>query len=126
MPICVHCENYYNIPERLRKVIPVSSTQKIYKRYCRHVEHEVSSDSISCAQFIPYQYFWCIHFTYYLHILQCLNRHKKNMEWCVGCGQFEDILDVARGRDLYAHFGVDRKIHINRVKPKAKLRRRKA
>jgi len=126
MPICVHCDFYNKIPDRLRTVIPISSTKKIYKRYCRHVEGEVQSDSISCPHFTPYHTFWCHHFTYRLHLLQCLNRQKKRMEGCVRCKQAEDILDVARGRDLYEFFGVNRKVHIPQKKPNSKLRRRKA
>ncbi|KXH69792.1 MAG: hypothetical protein AM326_01595 [Candidatus Thorarchaeota archaeon SMTZ-45] len=126
MPLCIHCDFYNNIPEGLRKVIPISNTQKIYKRYCRHVEQDVTSESLSCAHFTPYAYFWCNIFTYRLHLLQCLNRQKKKMEGCMRCGQAEDILDVARGRDLYAHFGVDRKIHTVLKRKKPKLRRRKA
>jgi len=49
------------------------------------------------------------------------------MEDCRKCGQGEDIIDVARGRDLYELFGVDRRVHLqNKIKKKTKLRRRKA
>jgi len=126
MPVCIHCDVYDKIPERLRTAIQVSSTKKKYNRYCRHVEKEVQSDTPSCHNFIPYHYFWCERFTYRLHLLQCLNRQKMKMDTCRRCGQAEDVLDVARGRDLYLFFEVDRKIHNNKIKKKPKLRRRKA
>jgi hypothetical protein len=81
----------------------------------------------SCKHFHPYPYFYCAKFTYRLHLLQCLNRRRMKMESCRRCSQVEDIMDVARGRDLYKYFGVDRKLHLNRKKPaNPKLRRRKA
>lgn len=127
MPLCIHCDFYNNVPDRLRTVIVISGTNKKYKRYCRHVEKDVSSESESCHHFIPYKFFWCNRFTYRLHLLHCLNRQKIKLEGCKGCSQADDILDVARGRDLYEHFGVNRRIHLNRRKPKkTKLRRRKA
>lgn len=127
MPICIHCDFYNRIPEHLRKTIRVTDTKKIHTRYCRHVEQDCDPDMYSCEHFTPYPYFYCDKFTYRLHLLQCLNRQKKKMEACRRCRQAEDIIDVARGRDLYDFFGVDRKVHLNRrTKKKTKLRRRKA
>jgi hypothetical protein len=48
------------------------------------------------------------------------------MDVCRKCSQADDIIDVARGRDLYDYFGVNRKIHTPKKKPKPKLLRRKA
>jgi hypothetical protein len=127
MPTCIHCDFYNNIPENLRKVIEISATKKKYKRYCRHVERDVASGDVSCEHFTPYQYFWCDRFTYRLHLLQCLNRQKKKMDGCRRCSQADDVMDVARGRDLYEFFGVNRKIHLkNKKQKKPTLRRRKA
>ena len=127
MPICIHCNFYDKIPSDLRTVIQVSNTVKIYKRYCRHIEKQVQGEDLSCEHFTPYEYFWCERFTYRLHLLQCLNRQRIKMEECRNCKQAEDVLDVARGRDLYEYFGVNRKIHQNKIKKKnPKLRRRKA
>ena len=126
MPICIHCNFYNHIPEHLRKAIVISSSKKEYRRYCRQVERDVESEDVSCEHFKPYHYFWCERFTYRLHLLQCLNRQKTKMEGCRRCSQADDIMDVARGRDLYEFFGVTRKIHPNKKQKKPKLRRRKA
>ncbi len=126
MPICIHCTVYNNIPERLRTTVKISDTVTVHKRYCRHVEKEVQSEDLSCENFLPYEYFWCDFFHYRLHLLQCLNRQKTKMDGCRNCPQADDIMDVARGRDLYEFFGVTRKIHLQNKIKKPKLRRRKA
>ncbi len=127
MPICTHCDFYNNIPDHLRKVILTSGTKKKYNRYCRHVEHDVDGNTYSCEHFAPYPLFYCNKFTYRLHLLQCLNRQKTKMEGCRRCSQADNIVDVARGRDLYDLFGVDRRVHLqNKKQKKPKLRRRKA
>ena len=127
MPKCIHCNFYHTIPERLRKIEVISIHKKAYSRYCRRVEHDVDSGSNSCDRFDPYPNFHCNRFNYRLHLLQCLNRQKTKMEDCRRCKQAEDIVDVARGRDLYEHFGVNRKIHLPKKKPiNSKLRRHKA
>jgi hypothetical protein len=127
MPICIHCDVYNNVPQRLRTIVQVSNTVKIYKRYCRHVEKDRQGEDVSCENFKPYHMFWCERFTYRLHLLQCLNRQRIKMEGCRNCPQADDIMDVARGRDLYELFGVNRKVHLqNKKQKKPKLRRRKA
>lgn len=126
MPICIHCNFYNNIPERLRTSTKISDTKKIWRRYCRHVEREVDCENTSCENFKPYHLFWCERFHYRLHLLQCLNRQRIKMDGCRRCSQADDVLDVARGRDLYDLFGVNRRIHQNKIKKKPKLRRRKA
>ena len=126
MPLCINCNYYNQIPQRLRTVTQDTPTIKIYKRYCRHVEREVGSEDVSCHAFTPYEYFWCDRFAYRLHLLCCLNRQKMKMDGCRTCSQGDDILDVARGRDLYELFGVNRKVHLNKIRKKPKLRRRKA
>jgi len=129
MSICAHCVVYNTIPESLRKTETISTHKKFHSRYCRHVEKDMTEETESCEIFEPHPYFYCKRFTYRLHLLQCLNRHKKKMEGCVRCKQVADILNVAKGRDLYEHFGVERKIHthvIKKKKSKPKLIRRKA
>lgn len=126
MPICIHCDLYDQVPESLRTVIVTSTNKKIYRRYCRRVEKEVRGEDLSCQYFIPHKYFWCEQLSSRLHLIQCLNRQRQKMEDCKGCSQADDILDVARGRDLYEYFGVNRRIHQNKIKEKPKLRRRKA
>ncbi len=128
MPTCIFCDFYNHISEELRKSIVISATKKEYMRYCRHVEDDVDSETASCKHFVPYPYFWCDTFNYRLHLLQCLHRQKIRLFGCANCSQGQDdIMDVARGRDLYELFGVDRKIHLqNKKQEKPKLRRRKA
>lgn len=126
MPICIHCDIYNKVRESQRKTVKISEKVKIHNRYCLRVEKDRQPEDESCKDFIPNPTFLCDKFKYRLHLLQCLHRQKMKMEDCKKCLQAEDIIDVARGKDLYEYFGVDRKLHMPRKKPKKpKLLRRK-
>ena len=128
MPICIHCEIYNNIPESLRKTIKISDKRTIHTRFCTRSEKEMSPDEDGCENFLPYPFFYCDKFKYRLHLLQCLNRKRLQLLDCRRCTQVENIIDVARGRDLYRYFEVPRKIHRPRIKRATKpvLKRNKA
>lgn len=127
MPTCIYCDIYNKIPESLRKLVLITEKRKDHLRYCRHVERDMKPDDEGCQHFTPYPYFHCKRFKYRLHILICMHKWKQKILECKNCPQADDIIDVARGRDLYEHFGVDRRLHPPKVKPHVKpiLRRRK-
>jgi len=127
---CHYCQSYKDIPKSLRRITGDTPARRLSYRYCRHVRKEVVSTTKACKHFIPATHFWCKKWNGWLHIIMCLYHHANRTHGCVLCKQYKnEVADVARGRDLYAIFGKERKNHVNgnhkQLASKPILRRRK-
>ena len=122
---CHYCDTFKRIPKSLRKMSG-ERDHKISLRYCRAVGKEVTSSTNACQHFSLTELLWCERHNQWIHIIACIHLHKTKAPQHQRCSQCKDeVMDAARGKDLYAEFGLVRKNHTNNyLHPKRASERR--
>jgi len=106
---CYYCETWHSVPKSLRKIDDANPKRKISLRFCKRKGKDIIGDNEWCSHFSLHKNIWCQRGEQWLHIILCLERYKKKINGCSGCPQFEEIVECARGKDLYSYFEIERK-----------------